>query len=180
MKKIKKRKKRRGKILSTKSKELKTIKNIKKTVQEGGLKLSWIRFIDEYIANGGNGTRAYFKVFNTPERRIKRSTATTEASELLSKPNIIEEINHRLTSQRCTDDWIKGGLIDIAVNYRGAKTINASVRALETLAKIKGMLIDTKRVEFSKENPAIFMPVYNVQQKENFDKMKKENKRLVE
>lgn len=168
-------------VLSTKQSENKeSIKDIKKAIKDGGLKLSWIRFIDELLANGGKQAKAYKKVFSSKEKTVTDGTARTEASRLMRNPNILAELNNRLEVQRCTDDFVKNGLIDIATNYRGHKTINAAVRSLEVLAKIKGMLIDNKKVAFTSDNPALFLPVYNKEDKKKFDKMKNNNERLVE
>jgi phage terminase small subunit len=46
------------------------------------------KFVVEYVACAGNGTEAYLKVFP----KAKRTTATVEASKLLTKPNILEAI----------------------------------------------------------------------------------------
>lgn len=118
---------------------------------EEGLKQEWIKFIDEFVANGGNGTRAYMKVYNVSEK-----VAGASAPRLLGNVSIRAEIDYRYVSQKVTDNGITAELWDIATKYKGAKTIFASVKALEILAKTKGMLVDTKKIAFTGENPALF------------------------
>jgi len=145
-----------------------------------GLKLSWINFIDAYIANGGNGTKAYVKAYSTEEKQISENVARAAAPRLLANVSIREELNNRLKTQKCTDEFIISGLMGIAIDYRGAKTINAAVKSYEILAKVRGLLVDTKKIAFTGENPAVFLPVYSKEEKEKFDKIKKDKQRIVE
>lgn len=138
-------------------------------VENNGLRLSWVKFIDEYMANGGNATQAYLKAYPESSERAARSSAPV----LLARPSIREEINNRLATQRVTDDFIITGLADIAVSFRKEKTIMAAVKALEVLARIKGMLTDTKKFEFTAENPCIFPSFVKP---ENFKKFEEEEK----
>lgn len=173
-------KRKKAKQSKTQGRKILPTKDINKAVKQEGLRLQWIKFIDSYMKNGGNGSRAYKEAYETPDHKVSDKVATINASRLLRKDSVVNEINYRLNAQRCTDDFVKDGLIDIAVNYRKKETLNASVRALEILAKIKGMLTDTKVAVFTGDNPAVFMPLYTKEEKESFDKLKENNQRLVE
>ena len=168
-KKVKRTKKKADPIKSTEEKE---------GLDEGkGLRLAWIRFIEAYIANGGHGTKAYMTAY--PDCKDEK-TAGASASRLLGNDRIRAELNNKLGAQEVTEDFIIEGLKGIAVDYRGAKTIMAAVRSYEILAKVKGMLVDTKKVAFTGENPAVFLPVYSAKEKEEFDKIKHTKQRIVE
>ena len=139
-------------------------------VREGGLKLSWVKFIDAYIENGGNGSKAYQKAYSTDEKQISESVARSAAARLLTNVSILEEIDNKLTTQQCTEEFIVSGLVGIARDYRGAKTIMAAVRSYEILAKVKGLLVDTKKIAFTGENPALFPALVKPDNKEKWDK----------
>jgi len=134
--------------------------------KSAGLRLSWIKFIDEYIKNGGNGTEAYMSAY--PES--SKEAAKSSASDLLTNPNILEEINNKLGAQKVTEEFIVDGLRSIAVDYRGAKTIMAAVKSYEILGKMKGMLVDTKKIAFTGDNPALFPALVKQENKEKWDK----------
>jgi hypothetical protein len=136
--------------------------NLEKEVD--GLLPKWLKFIDEYFANGFNGTRAYMKVYSVKNEKVARSAAT----RLLSYVSVNKEVQYRLQSQQVTDDAIIGELWDVARNYRGEKTIGAAVSALQTLAKTKGMLTDVKKHVFDSNNPAVFNAPYSKEEAEKF------------
>lgn len=142
-------------------------------MEDRGLRLAWITFIDEYIKNGGNGTKAYMVAYPDSSER----SAKDNASRLIAKDSVRAEINNKLVSQTCTEEFITGSLVDIATRYRGEKTIMAAVKCLEILSKIKGMLVDTKKIYFNGENPAVFPALVK---KENKDKWDKETDRISE
>lgn len=56
------------------------------------------RFIDAYIDNGGNGTRAYLSAYPG----VVVTTARTEAAKLLAKPCISEAVEERRADMRAT------------------------------------------------------------------------------
>lgn len=164
--------KKRGRtILSTKDSE-----DLVALVQNSGLRIGWIKFVDAYIENGGNATKAYMSAYPNCSKRAARSCG----SDLLAKPDILLELDNRLKSQRVTDEFISAGLFEIATEYRGAKTIMAAVKSYEILAKMRGLLVDTKKIAFTDENPAVFEPVYDAKEKQEFDKIKKDKQRIVE
>lgn len=146
-------------------------------VNESGLKLPWITFIDEYIANGGNGKKAYLKAY---PHITNAETATVEASKLLRNVNVKEELRNKLDVQRCTDEWIKNKLMVLVELHYSGKGAIVSEKALETLAKIKGMLIDTKNIAFTGQNPAQFLSAYSKEEKEKMDEDSKKLSRIVE
>jgi len=120
------------------------------------MKPEWSAFIDAYMKNGGNAQEAYREI--KPEVKNTKS-AQACGSRILSFSIVREEIENRLAMERVTDGFIYSGLRDIAVNFRGAKTIMAAVKSYEILGKMRGLLIDTKRLQFTPGNPAICGPV---------------------
>jgi hypothetical protein len=113
----------------------------------------WILFIDEYFNNGFNGTRAYMKVYKTEKEKIARSNA----ARLLSYESVNQEVQNRLMAMQATEGFITSNLVDIAAR-RGEKTIGAAVQSLRTLAQTKGMLTEVKKMHFTSDNPATFLP----------------------
>ncbi len=115
-----------------------------------GLSPKWVMFLDEYMNNGFNGTKAYIKIYEIQNHK----TARAAAARLLANGSIRAEIDYRLTRQTVTDAAIIHGLWQIA-KYRDVKRINAAVSALGLLARIRGMLRDRIQHEFTGENPCI-------------------------
>jgi hypothetical protein len=130
------------------------------------MKPEWSRFIDVYMANGGNAAEAYMEIY--PDLKNKE-TAQSCSSRLLGHAIVREEIANRLAMERVTDGFIYSGLRDIAIQYRGAKTIMAAVKSYEILGKMRGLLIDTKRFQFTPGNPAICGPVVADDRKDILD-----------
>ena len=151
-------------------------KDLECLIEGKGLRLAWIRFIDEYIKNGGNGTKAYQKAYpNTSE-----DTAGVNASRLLGNARIKAELNNKLGASEVTEDFIIEGLKGIAQDYRGEKTIMAAVRCYEILGKIKGMLVDTKKVAFTTDNPALFTSKVSDEEKKVFAEKVAKGERITE
>jgi len=136
----------------------------------GGLRLVWLLFIKEYVANNGNATEAYLKT----HKGVSRETARRNGARLLTNADIREEINCRYDQQRATEAWIISNLMFVAKNP--GRNPMAAVKALETLARIKGMLTDTKKVEFTAENPAVFLPLFTKEESEEFRKMSEKSR----
>jgi len=145
-------------------------------VESEGLRLKWIIFLDEYIKNGGNGQEAYKKAYPN----VSNETARVNASRLLTNTNVKDELKNKLNTQRITEDFIKDRLIFIVENNLSGKEAFVGVKALELLSKIKGMLVDTKRVAFTGENPAVFVPLYNDQDKKELKKQEEKGNRIIE
>lgn len=170
--------KRRGGIKSTATKEKEQdIKENGIVIEDKGLRLAWIKFIDAYIANGGNGTEAYKIAY--PDVASDK-VAQVNASRLLSKAIVREELENKLSYQRVTDDWIGDRLMGLVELHYAGKGAIVSVKALELLAKIKGLLVDTKKIAFTGENPAVFLPVYTPEEKAEFEKIRKKGQRITE
>lgn len=145
--------------------------------QMEGLRPQWLQFISAYIKNGGNATEAYVSVY--PE--ATRETARRNGSRLLTNADILEEIGYRYDEQRATDAWVIGVAMKYAsLGIDNPKMAFASVKALELIARSKGMLTDIKKVEFSGENPAIFLPLITEAEKKKFDEMTKNGNRVFE
>ncbi len=151
---IKKRQKKRGVFLKN-AKQKEGMEKFDPT-KGNGLKLQWLNFISEFIKNEGNGTDAYMKAY--PD--ATRESARRNASRLLTHADIMEEISHRYSQSCVTDAWVISNAKEyVEKGKNDHRMANAAVKALELLARSKGMLTDNKRVEFTGENPAIFMPV---------------------
>lgn len=124
-----------------------------------GLKLQWLNFITAYIKNGGNATEAYSVAYPG----ASKETARRNGSRLLTQTDILGEIRNRYDSQTVTDDWI----IATAQKYALAgletpKMALAGAKALEMIARSKGMLTDVKKVEFTAESPAVFLALHGL------------------
>lgn len=150
---------------------------VKGTLRSEGLKIQWLSFISEYIKNGGNATKAYGVAY--PD--ASSETARRNGSKLLTHTDILEEIQCRYDLQTITDAWI----IVTAKKYaleglKNPKMALAGVKALEMIARSKGMLTDVKKVEFSAENPAIFMSLYTVEEAEKMKKQCEDGVRIFE
>ncbi len=139
----------------------------KEKIETKGLRLSWIRFIDELIANGGDQPAAYMKAY--PDVKDER-VASACATRLLKNDNVKEELNNKLSSQRATEDYIVERLMGLVELHFVGKGAIVSVKALEILAKMKGLLVDTKKIAFTGDNPAVFPPLYSKEEKEAMDK----------
>lgn len=142
-----------------------------------GLKLQWLKFISEYIKNGGNATEAYSLAY--PE--ASRETARRNGSRLLTQTDILEEIRNRYDSQTVTDDWVIATAKKYALaGLEAPKMALAGAKALEMIARSKGMLTDVKKVEFTAENPAIFLAPYSAEDAERMRKSAESGPRIIE
>lgn len=65
-------------------------------------------FAEEYIRNGGNGTQAAMKVYDTEDN----ATARSIASENLTKPNIMEELLRTAERLGATREKVVSPVID--------------------------------------------------------------------
>lgn len=165
-------------IKSTKEREESkgTEEEISEAVRSTGLRLSWIKFIDAYIQNGGNGTEAYLTAY--PES--SKEAARRSASDLLTKPDILEEINNRLVTQKVTDEFIYSNLVNLVNTHWAGKGSLTAVKALEILAKMKGLLVDTKRIAFTGDNPAVFPALVKDTTKKEMDEKVARGERISE
>lgn len=138
-------------------------------VEDRGLKLQWINFIKEFVANGGNGAQAYMKVYNTDNKLVASACAT----RLLKNENIRDELNYQLDAQKITENSLYMGIMGIAQQANDPKTVLAAVKAYELLCKMKGLLIDTKKFEFTVDNPAYVPPVVDIESHKRLQDAKK-------
>ena len=65
-------------------------------------------FVEEYIRNGGNGTQAAMKVYDTEDN----ATARSIASENLTKPNIMDELLRTAERLGVTREKVVSPVID--------------------------------------------------------------------
>lgn len=128
-------------------------------VEKNGLKPVWIKFIDEYIDNGGNGTKAYEKAY-----KVSYDVANASAPRLLVIVSVKDEIRYRLDQQKMTDSWVYSYTREYAnKGLSNEKYAMAGVKAVEMAGKMRGMLIDTKRYQFDDKNPAVVLPVIPIE-----------------
>lgn len=146
-------------------------------ISEKGLKLSWITFLDAYVANGGDGTAAWKIAY--PET-TSDEVARASASRLLANVNVKEELRNKLESQRCTDDWVRNKLMGLVELHYSGKGAIVSEKALETLAKIKGMLTENHKFAFDGMNPAVFASPISSDEKQKMDEEAKNAPRITE
>jgi hypothetical protein len=70
--------------------------------------------------------------------------------------------------------------MSIAIDYRGAKTINAAVKSYEILGKVRGLLIDTKKIAFTGDNPALFPALVKADNAKKFAEEEAKGERIAE
>lgn len=129
---------------------------------EYGLTRAQRTFADEYIANKGNATKAYFKAY---PHITNVKTAQTNGSRLLRTPVVTDYIHMRtievMEAQKMSADEIISSLVEIArreiktsysqaydhisgevekeVTYKFQPNIEEQTKALELLAKFSGV-----------------------------------------
>lgn len=94
-------------------------------------------FIDEYLSNGFNGTNAYKAVY----QGIGDRSANVNASKLLSKPEILAEIDARLMATAKKSGITRQDLVDDLIRIKDANIKTSpsfSLKAIELIAKILG------------------------------------------
>lgn len=142
-----------------------------------GLRIGWIKFIDEYFRNGYNGTQAYLKAY--PRNNVR--SASVQAQRILSYDSVREEIKYRLEAERCTDSFIVSGLRDIASRAKDDKTVLVpAVKSFEVLARIRNMIKPDGNNNFFETNIAIFNPVVDIKGKKDLDEIIEAKGRLIE
>lgn len=96
-------------------------------------------FVEEYLSNGYNATQAALAAGYSPD------TAYSQGHDNLKHPEIARLINERKQSlaERCglTDDWIVKQLLEEATSTAPGTTGASRIRALELLAKVRGMSV---------------------------------------
>lgn len=140
---------------------------------ETRLRPEWSSFIDVYIANGFNATKAYLSVY----KNVSPRTASSNAYRLLTNADIRKEIDARLQAQSITRDWVLANLKRL-VDQRDDYT---AVKALEILARILGMIKPGEHgSDFFQQNIAVFQPIVTAAEKEEYEKMIAKSGRVIE
>lgn len=101
------------------------------------------RFVQEYVKNNGNGTRAAMKVYDVKDDR----TATVIASENLTKPDVKQELERILQTEELSLRRFTDKLSDISgaepvKGYSGSDILEA----VKTGLKLHGVLTDRKQI----------------------------------
>ena len=81
----------------------------KASKKERRLTLKERAVVKEYVANGGNGTKAVLKVYNTDDPLV----AGTMAPEILARPRVQTEIERILDKVGDSDEFALGRLHDV-------------------------------------------------------------------
>ena|SRR3990167_5780274 len=116
------------------------------------LSVSNLLFIDEYLRNGRNGTRAY----KTVHPKASLSTSATQASRLLDLPKITQELAHRIRYDGgITRELVESDLLFYRDLARQKEDYLAGATIAMDCAKLAGFLIE-KRQEVS--SPPILTP----------------------
>lgn len=101
------------------------------------------RFIQEYIKNGGNATKAVLSSYDTD----RVTTAKKIGSNNLKNPTIQEQLNKALSKYNARVENVVEHISSIAVEepvkgYSGAEILEAN----KTLLKLHGVLTDKKQI----------------------------------
>lgn len=171
----------KAKVRSTTKKKRKTIEEqVEESIESNcdGLLPNWIKFIDEYMSNGFNGTQAYLAVYKVKSARV----ASAASARLLGYVSVNEEIQYRLEAQRITDDAVVAETwrIATAAHLRTEKGAGSQVSALRNLSEVKGMIKkdDTLRHVFDSEHLPVIRADYSDKRKKELEEESK--KRIVE
>ena len=133
-----------------------------------------VAFVDDYISTGfARAWESYKKAFG-----CKETSAKTKAYKLLQREGIMLELQSRINASKASEAWI----ISKAIGFveTGERNIMAGltgIKALELLAKHKGMLKEEVKNPFTADFPCIIAPFCT---KEQFEELQKNNKRLIE
>lgn len=99
-----------------------------------GLKYRYKRFVMEYLANGGNGTRAWMVA--SPD--VKETSAATSAKRLLRNVQIQKAMDRATMTLGVTEERVVKATAGIAFNGEEESTKDR-INALKLLGKFKGM-----------------------------------------
>ncbi len=97
-------------------------------------------FVQEYLANGGNATKASYKAYNP----TNENSSASMGSRTLRIVKVQRAIDRALEVAQITPEWIKKNIKAIATN---SKTKDATkLNALTTLGKAEGIFVERKLV----------------------------------
>lgn len=108
-----------------------------------GLTINQIKFCENYLLCG-NGSTAYLEAYNTPTKKIKKSTSYTSSSNLLKKENIQQYLMDRkqdlMKSTSLTAEEIIADLVELATDA-SVKTSDR-LKAYDMLGRNLAMFTD--------------------------------------
>lgn len=105
------------------------------------LSVSNLLFIDEYLRNGRNGTRAY----KTVHPNASLSTSATQASRLLDLPKITQELAHRIRYDGgITRELVESDLLFYRDLARQKEDYVAGAAIAMDCAKLAGFLVEKR------------------------------------
>lgn len=107
------------------------------------LTLKQKKFVQEYVATNGNGTKAALRVYDTNKPDVAKAIAT----ENLTKPSVREELERILRKEEYRVENYISNTSDIASEqplkgYSGTDVL----RANELMMKLHGVLTDRKQI----------------------------------
>lgn len=108
-----------------------------------------IKFIDEYFANGMNGTRAYMSVY----KNVTEESANVNASRLLATDKVKAEVARRQAITAAKFEIKKEDLMKDLIEIKNSCKTSfppSAIKAIEVLNKMNGFDAPTK-IEHSGE-----------------------------
>ena len=121
-----------------------------KTARRDTLTINDTLFINEYLANGQNGTRAYMKV----HPNAKEGSARAEAARVLSKPCVTQELKLRVQAAGLTPQVLQTRLEHAWERAKELDDPSALVSVAMSQAKLAGYLVDRQEVKSVKDDEA--------------------------
>lgn len=122
-----------------------------KALSEHGLTPKQLAFVTEYVANGGNGTQAVLKAYNTNDP----NSAKVLASNMLTSRNVQRALQDILFKQFATPAMAAAGFVQLA---HGAEDERVRLRAYESVAKMHGMFKQRSETETTVKVVSITLP----------------------
>ena len=127
------------------------------------------QFVEKYVANSGNGTRAAMAVYNTGSEH----TAHQIAYENLRKPAVVRSIELALERAGLNDDSVSELLREATVAGLGNKATNAdTLRGIDMLLKLKDAY-PTQKTAHLRVGVDVNEKYENLSYKELLDELKK-------
>jgi hypothetical protein len=101
------------------------------------------KFIDEYVANNGNGTQAIIKAYPN----VTYDSARMMASDNLSKPNIQDALHESMISNGVDVPWIIDKLKSQIAQSSQDKQHGSAIKGTKLLADFLGLTHEARNVD---------------------------------
>lgn len=117
-------------------------------------------FINEYLANGRNGTQAYRKV----HPKSSYDSACTTASGILRKPKVVEELAHRVTHEAgITRAWGEANVLYVCDKAKEVGDLELFLTATMHAMKLAGLIVDRHESKVISDDETTAMREYVMQ-----------------